>query len=37
VRPGFEELAQDKSFTPRMRDIFRSVLDELDYRQRIGL
>jgi len=37
VRSGFEELAQDKSLTDRMRAEFRVVVADLAYRQRHGL
>ncbi len=36
VLSGFQELAEDRSFTSRMRHIFRGVLDDLAYRQRQG-
>ncbi|MFI5377996.1 MAG: hypothetical protein ACHRHE_01705 [Tepidisphaerales bacterium] len=31
VRSGFENLAENKSFTHRMRTIFKNVLDQMDY------
>ena len=36
VRPGFEELAEDNSFTPWMRAELQKVLDDLAYRERHG-
>ena len=36
VVDGFEDLAQDTSFTHRMRSIFRGVLEDLLYEQRRG-
>ena len=36
VRPGFEELAEDKSLTPRMRAKFQTVQDDLAYRHQHG-
>jgi hypothetical protein len=31
VLEGFQDLAEDKSFTHRMRNIFRAVVDDLSY------
>jgi hypothetical protein len=36
VLPGFEELAADKSLTPRMRAKFETVRDDLAYRHQHG-
>ena len=36
VRSGFEELAKDKSFTPRMRAKFQTVQDDVAYRHQHG-
>jgi hypothetical protein len=36
VRSGFEELAKDKSFTPRMRAKFKTVRDDVVYRHQHG-
>ena len=36
VRPGFEEIAKDKSFTPRMRAKFQTARDDLAYRHEHG-
>jgi hypothetical protein len=36
VRPGFEELAKDKSLTPRMRAKFQTVRDDVVYRHQHG-
>ncbi len=36
VLSGFEELADDKSFTPRMRAKFQDARDDLFYRHEYG-
>jgi len=36
VRSGFEELAEDKAFTPRTRAKFQAVRDDLVYRHQHG-
>ncbi len=36
VRSGFEELAEEKSFTPRMRTKFQSIRDDVAFRHEHG-